>query len=96
MAHGFNSYTQPKYGNLSAYIGGKIKDAAMMAGQERVSRQEEVEQLQKKYDAGKASQDRTIVGFQRGADFPSVPHVDFSHNGTSDYLSSNCWNRGST
>ena len=60
MAHGFNSYTQPKYGNLSAYIGGKIKDAAMMAGQERVSRQEEVEQLQKKYDAGKASQEEIV------------------------------------
>jgi len=48
MAHGFNSYQQPTYGNLSSYIGGKVKDSFAMAADERRARDEEVKTLQAK------------------------------------------------
>jgi len=49
MAHGFVSYSQPKYGlNLGAMVAGKIKDSFGMAAEERRLRDEEIAKLQGK------------------------------------------------
>ena len=43
MAHGFVSYSQPKYGlDLGAMVAGKIKDSFGMAAEERRLRDEEI------------------------------------------------------
>ena len=42
MAHGFVSYSQPKYGlNLGAMVAGKIKDSFGMAAEEIEEEEEE-------------------------------------------------------
>ena len=49
MAHGFVSYSQPKYGlDLGAMVAGKIKDSFGMAAEERRLRDEEIAKLQGK------------------------------------------------
>ena len=49
MAHGFVSYSQPKYGlNLGAMVAGKIKDSFGMAAEERRLRDEEIAKLEGK------------------------------------------------
>lgn len=55
MAHGFVSYSQPKYGlDLGAMVAGKIKDSFGMAAEERRLRDEEIAKLE-----GKNKEDRT-------------------------------------
>lgn len=58
MAHGFVSYSKPKYGNLSGYIAGKIKSAAGMAAEERKARDEEIKSLQQKEELTDEEQER--------------------------------------
>jgi murein DD-endopeptidase MepM/ murein hydrolase activator NlpD len=58
MAHGFVSYSKPKYGNLSGYIADKIKSAAGMAAEERKARDEEIKSLQKKEELTDEEQER--------------------------------------
>jgi hypothetical protein len=49
MAHGFVSYSQPKYGlDLGAMVAGKIKDSFGMAAEERRLRDEEIAKLEGK------------------------------------------------
>ena len=59
MAHGFNSYTQPTYGNLSSYIGGKVKDSFAMAANERRARDEEIKTLKEEVKTLEAKEERT-------------------------------------
>ena len=59
MAHGFNSYSDPQYGNLSSYIGGKIKDSFAMAADERRARDEEIKTLKKEAKTLEAKEERT-------------------------------------
>jgi hypothetical protein len=58
MAHGFVSYSKPKYGNLSGYIADKIKSAAGMAAEERKARDEEIKSLQQKEELTDEEQER--------------------------------------
>ena len=61
MAHGFVSYSQPKYGlNLGAMVAGKIKDSFGMAAEERRLRDEEIAKLE-----GKNKEDRTAEESKR-------------------------------
>lgn len=64
MAHGFVSYSQPKYGlNLGAMVAGKIKDSFGMAAEERRLRDEEIAKLE-----SKNKEDRTDEESQRLAE----------------------------
>ena len=58
MAHGFNSYQQPTYGNLSSYIGGKVEDSFAMAADERRARDEEVKTLKEKEERTEEEEER--------------------------------------
>ena len=61
MAHGFVSYSQPKYGlDLGAMVAGKIKDSFGMAAEERRLRDEEIAKLE-----GKNKEDRTAEESKR-------------------------------